>query len=65
MENCYEIVRLYNPVYGKQAGRRAKVIKRGVTLEEAQEHCNRPDTHKYIQINGDRHVEWFDGWRAS
>ena len=30
------------------------VVKRGLTLEEAQEHCNDPKT------SGDG---WFDGWR--
>ena len=32
---------------------RKRVIKRGLTLEEAQAHCNREDTH------GER---WFDGY---
>jgi hypothetical protein len=31
-----------------------EVIQTGLTLEEAQEHCNREDTH------GDG---WFDGYR--
>jgi hypothetical protein len=31
-----------------------EVIKTGVSLEEAQEHCNREDTH------GDG---WFDGYK--
>ena len=30
-----------------------KVIKRGLTLEEAQEHCRREDTHG---------PGWFDGY---
>ena len=42
----YKIVRfVFN------GGRR--VVKRGLTLEEAQEHCKREDTHG----NG-----WFDGY---
>jgi hypothetical protein len=32
-----------------------ETIKRGLTLEEAQEHCHREDTH------GDG---WFDGYTA-
>jgi hypothetical protein len=34
---------------------RNKVIKTGLTLEEAQEHCRRDDTH------GDG---WFDGYES-
>lgn len=36
-----------------------KVIRRGLTLEEAQAHCSREDTHKTTK-NG--HVLWFDGY---
>jgi len=32
-----------------------RVIKRGLTLEQAQSHCQREDTH------GD---DWFDGYTA-
>ena len=32
----------------------SEVVKTGLTLEEAQEHCHREDTH------GDG---WFDGYR--
>jgi hypothetical protein len=44
----YKIVRFYRdgPV-------RSRTIERGLTLEEAQEHCAREDTH------GDG---WFDGY---
>jgi hypothetical protein len=44
----YKILRFY-----REDGRRARTIKRGLTLEEAKAHCNRDDTH------GDG---WFDGW---
>lgn len=40
--------------------RPAKVIKRGLSLEQAKEHCSSEDTHK---INKDGNVEWFDGFR--
>lgn len=39
----------------------SKVVKRGLTLEEAQEHCRREDTHGTLK-NGTR---WFDGYEAS
>ena len=47
--DTYKIIRYF-------AGRskRAVTIKTGVTLEEAQEHCQRDDTHE----DG----VWFDGW---
>lgn len=48
----YEIVRYFAP----HLNRAAEVQRGGLTLEEAQEHCNDPSTHE----NG----EWFDGYRA-
>ena len=45
----YKIVRFYAPHLDKPS----KVIKRGLTETEAQEHCSREDTH------GDG---WFDGY---
>jgi len=46
----YSIVRFYAPHLNKSS----RVIKRGLTLEEAQEHCKRPETR--------RDGEWFDGY---
>lgn len=43
----YRIVRFY------QDDRPTKVIKTGLTLETAQQHCNRDDT---------RGTGWFDGY---
>ena len=43
----YKILRFY------QDRRAARTIKRGLTKEEAMEHCRRDDTR------GDG---WFDGW---
>jgi hypothetical protein len=57
----YKIVRSF-----LKGGRRT--IKSGLTLEEAQEHCRRPDTssrtatgakaHRYTRLHG----PWFDGY---
>jgi len=48
MEKTYKIVRFKNI-----AGEDSEVIKTGLTLDEAQNHCQREDTH------GDN---WFDGY---
>lgn len=36
-----------------------RVIKRGLSLAEAQEHCQREDTH---EPRPDGTVAWFDGY---
>ena len=36
-----------------------RVIKTGLTLEQAQEHCSREDTHEKTL---DGNVLWFDGY---
>jgi hypothetical protein len=36
-----------------------KVIDTGLTLEQAQAHCQREDTH---ELDDDGHVVWFDGY---
>ena len=42
----YRIVRFYAPGHSTQDGMNHRIIKRGLTLAEAQEHCNREDTRK-------------------
>lgn len=46
----YKVIRFY-----KDHMRDSKVILTGLTLEQAQAHCNREDTR------GD---DWFDGYEA-
>lgn len=36
-----------------------RIIKRGLTLEEAQEHCSDESTHK---LDKEGNVVWFDGY---
>ena len=49
----YKIVRMYAD------GRHARTIKTGLTLEQAQEHCSREDTHAKDKFGN---VIWFDGY---
>ena len=45
----YKIIRFYAPHIKWEN----KTVKTGLTLEEAQEHCQREDTHC---------ADWFDGY---
>jgi hypothetical protein len=45
----YSIIRIYHPSLNKSS----RIIKRGLTLEEAQDHCNDPSTAT---------EDWFDGF---
>ena len=40
----------------------SKVIERGLTLEEAQEHCSREDTHCNSEHTKDTNKWFFDGY---
>ena len=47
----YKIIRFYRELH-----KSSRVIKRGLTLEQAKEHCNNPSTRK--------EGEWFDGFES-
>ena len=47
----YSIIRFY-----KERHKPSRVIKRGLTLEQAQAHCRNPSTQK--------EGEWFDGYES-
>lgn len=55
MSDTYKIVRFYDDI-----NKRSKVIKRGLTLEQAQAHCRDPRT----STNGEEPIgmNWFDGY---
>lgn len=61
-ERRYEVVRFF-------FGQGGEVIASGLTLEEAQEHCNDPETSSRtctseagLQLTRER-GQWFDGYR--
>jgi hypothetical protein len=54
----YKIIRFHRDKPDGTIGPRP-VIRRGLTLKQAQEHCSREDTHK---VNQDGTVVWFDGY---
>ncbi len=60
----YEIIRHY-----RDAGIRRRVIDRGLTLEEAQAHCQDPETSSSTATGpvGRRRTrqvgQWFDGYQ--
>ena len=47
----YKIIRFYAPTERREE----VVIRTGLTLEEAREHCNDPETRE--------EGKWFDGYR--
>lgn len=59
----YKIVRFY-----RDRTRRQRVIKRGLTLEEAQKHCSDPETSSSTAVGWharkrtERLGAWFDGY---
>jgi hypothetical protein len=56
MSDTYKIVRFHRD---SEDPEHRRVIKTGLTLEEAQDHCNDDATHEY---DDDGLVVWFDGY---
>jgi hypothetical protein len=54
MEKTYKIVRYY-----KDESRGPRVMRKYLTLKQAQEHCSDESTHKVLK---DGTVVWFDGY---
>jgi hypothetical protein len=58
----YKIIRFF------KNGRKARVIKTGLTQEEAQKHCEDPETSSSTATSAKaqrytkRYGPWFDGW---
>ncbi len=61
MSDTYKIIRHYHD-------KRARVMKRGLTLEQAQAHCNDPEASSSTcktakaKVITRRNREWFDTW---
>lgn len=53
----YQIIRFY---WDESHPDHRKVVKRGLSLEEAQAHCQRDDTHEMDPKTG--LAVWFDGY---
>lgn len=53
LSNTYRIVRMFFD------DRPTKIVVRGLTLEQAQTHCRRDDTHGGSTDDGSA---WFDGY---
>lgn len=59
----YAIIRFY-----KDAGIRRRIIRTGVTIRQAQAHCNDPETSSSTATSPSARArtkrvgEWFDGW---
>lgn len=70
--SLYKIVRFY------EADRKPRVMRRNLTLEEAREHCNDPETssisaskpkgcahdERKIERWHDKQKHWFDGYES-
>lgn len=59
MGKTYAIYRYYS-----KEGRPARLMRRGLTLKQAQEHCNDPETSSKTakRGRGGATCDWFDGY---
>lgn len=55
MDN-YKVVRFYSD------NRVKRTVRTGLTLEEAQEHCNDPESSSRTTTTDDEPGTWFDGY---
>ena len=55
----YKIIRFYRELH-----KSSKVIKRGLTLEQAKAHCQDPSTRKEGEWFDGYHHELFDGFAS-
>ena len=58
MKKKYNIIRHY-----AECGRASRVIKRGLSLEQARKHCQDPKT-RYESIKA-FHTSWFDAYTTA
>lgn len=65
MTTTYKIVRMF-----QNSDISNRVIRRGLTLDEAQEHCRNPETSSATAKSAkarkytERHGRWFDGFQV-
>lgn len=53
----YRIVRFY-----ADRNRERRILRTGLTLEEAQDHCNDPETSSQTTTTDPEEGRWFDGY---
>jgi len=59
----YKIIRFF-----KNENKSSRIIRRHLTIEQAQAHCNDPETSSSTCVLAKnrartrKHGEWFDGW---
>lgn len=66
MDKKYKIVRFFNDTIDSDKSPRNRVMARNLTLKQAQEWCNDPETSSKTAIkNANKYrkrLQWFDGY---